>query len=374
MGTEQYHEPANELSEKVRTFARMITSLIEEAEAIGWYEQRISLEKDSVARAIMKNAQQEEFKHFGMDLEYLLRNKPRWRVAMQDILFKDGDIVEHGEEAEEDEDSVSELVGGTNRGGRNRMYGRTARFCGAVGIGVLIIPLLVACGDTATPTPTGTPTPLKVSFDFRDGAQGWGAGFADYPPGSEQGYELDSGIRALPAGIEPAGTGFYITGNNHSDDLYMFLKRELGTAEGVQPNTTYQLTFKIVFASDAPSGCLGIGGAPGEGVTLKTGASDIEPMAVEQNGLYKMNVDKGEQTTGGPAGAVVGDIGNGLPCDQTQGEAATYASVTKEHTSEFPVESSASGDLWLLVGTDSGFEGPTSMYYQQIEVELDAVQ
>jgi uncharacterized protein len=106
MGFEQYHEPANELSEEVRTFARIITSLIEEGEAISWYEQRISVEKNTEARAIMQNAQQEEFKHFGMDLEFLLRHKPRWRVAMQDILFKEGDIVEHGEQAEEDEGSV----------------------------------------------------------------------------------------------------------------------------------------------------------------------------------------------------------------------------------------------------------------------------
>jgi uncharacterized protein len=106
MGTEQYHEPANELSEEVRTFARMVTSLIEEAEAIGWYEQRISIERNREARAIMQNAQQEEFKHFGMNLEFLLRHKPRWRVAMQDILFKEGDIVEHGEQAEEDEERV----------------------------------------------------------------------------------------------------------------------------------------------------------------------------------------------------------------------------------------------------------------------------
>jgi hypothetical protein len=106
MGFEQYHEPANELSDEIRTFARMITSLIEEAEAISWYDQRISVEKDKEARAIMQNAQQEEFKHFGMDLEFLLRRKPRWRVALKDILFKEGDIVEHGEQAEDDERKV----------------------------------------------------------------------------------------------------------------------------------------------------------------------------------------------------------------------------------------------------------------------------
>lgn len=101
MPTEQYHEPASELSQDTRTFARMITGMIEEAEAINWYEQRISVEKDNSARAIMLNAQKEEFKHFGMDLEFLLRKKPIWREILKGILFQDGDIVEHGEEAEE---------------------------------------------------------------------------------------------------------------------------------------------------------------------------------------------------------------------------------------------------------------------------------
>ena len=104
MGFEQYHEPASELTEEVRTFARMLTSLTEEAEAIGWYEQRLSLEKDSQASAIMRNAQKEEMKHFGMDLEFLLRRKPEWREILQKILFKVGDIVAHAEEAEKDAD------------------------------------------------------------------------------------------------------------------------------------------------------------------------------------------------------------------------------------------------------------------------------
>ena len=103
MPTEQYHEPPDELDADARTFARMIASLQEEAEAIGWYEQRISLEPDAQAKAIMENAQSEEFKHFGMDLEFLLRRTPKWRVALQTILFSEGDIVEAGEKAEEAE-------------------------------------------------------------------------------------------------------------------------------------------------------------------------------------------------------------------------------------------------------------------------------
>ncbi|MEA2284472.1 MAG: uncharacterized protein QOJ21_515 [Solirubrobacteraceae bacterium] len=101
MGTEQYHEPPGELPSDVRTFARMCTSLIEEAEAIGWYAQRLAIEPDTQAAAIMRDAQNEEFKHFSMDLEYLLRRTPVWREVAQRVLFQSGDIVEHGEEAEE---------------------------------------------------------------------------------------------------------------------------------------------------------------------------------------------------------------------------------------------------------------------------------
>lgn len=101
MGFEQYHEPANELSEETRTFARMIASLTEEADAINWYEQRMSIEKDQSAVAIMSDNQEEEFKHFGMDLEFLLRKKPAWRATLQRNLFKEGDIVKLGKQGEE---------------------------------------------------------------------------------------------------------------------------------------------------------------------------------------------------------------------------------------------------------------------------------
>jgi len=102
--TEQYHEPPGELADEVRTFARVITSLTEESEAIGWYEQRLALETDAEAREIMENAQHEEFKNFGMALEFLLRRKPRWRETLQGILFQPGDIVQRGEQAEEASD------------------------------------------------------------------------------------------------------------------------------------------------------------------------------------------------------------------------------------------------------------------------------
>ena len=100
MGFDQYHEPPDELPEQTRTFARLCSSLTEEAEAIGWYEQRLAIEKDPEALAVMADAAGEEYQHSSMYLEFLLRRTPKWRQIAEGVLFKPGDIVEHGEAAE----------------------------------------------------------------------------------------------------------------------------------------------------------------------------------------------------------------------------------------------------------------------------------
>ena len=117
MGFDQYHEPAAELPAATRTFARMCASLTEEAEAIGWYEQRLAVEPDAAARAIMRDAQGEEFKHFCMDLEFLLRRTPLWREIAAGVLFRDGDIVVHGEAAEEEAGADQAARGAAPGGG-----------------------------------------------------------------------------------------------------------------------------------------------------------------------------------------------------------------------------------------------------------------
>jgi len=128
MGFDQYHEPPEELPAETRTFARLCASLTEEAEAIGWYEQRLALEKDPEAHAVMSDAVGEEYKHFAMDLEFLLRKKPKWRQIAAGVLFRDGDIVEHGEAAEA---AAGDDGGGGSGGGGGGAYD------GSLGIGSL---------------------------------------------------------------------------------------------------------------------------------------------------------------------------------------------------------------------------------------------
>ena len=206
------------------------------------------------------------------------------------------------------------------------------------------------------------------SFDFSQGEQGWQADFADLPTDAGDSYELDSGIGTLP----DDRTGYKLQSHNRSDDVFMFLKRKLTAADGIVAGQSYQVQFTIKFASNAPSGAAGIGGAPGESVYLKAGASTTEPGVVEEDGYDRLNVDKGNGAQGGTAASVAGNIANGLELEDGQTQ-VPYVTLTREHTHTATVQADADGNLWLLVGTDSGFEGLTAIYFQSISVTLTPV-
>lgn len=212
---------------------------------------------------------------------------------------------------------------------------------------------------------------VEIEYNFKSGSLGWTADFADYPPNIGTGYDLAAGIRLMPRKLTRVPRrGFYFQGNNHSADLFMFLKRHLGVEDGIVAGRAYRIEYVITFASDAPSGCVGIGGAPGESVYLKAGASSVEPLAVLQsNGYLRMNVDKGNQSQGGTAASSAGNIANGIPCEKAL-PYLPFASIVRSHQHTTDVTANANGELWLLVGTDAGFEGRTRLYYQSIRVKL----
>lgn len=220
----------------------------------------------------------------------------------------------------------------------------------------------------------GTPGPVSVSFDFRDGALGWEAGFADYPPATDKDdlYQLRADIRSLPAELGVSGTGFFIQGANRSDDLFMFIKRRLDSSNGIVAGQTYQVNFTIVFASATQSGCIGAGGAPD--VALKVGATPAEPLAILDNspmfGWLRMNVGKGGQPYGDLAASSTSSTANGIPCGS---QPPKYISIQRNHQHTYLVNANSRGEIWLLLGTDSAFEGTTNLYYQRIDVTLTPV-
>lgn len=214
------------------------------------------------------------------------------------------------------------------------------------------------------------PDMLSFNFNFAEGDEGWEAGFSDLPAGAEEQFMLSAMIAPLPEEISDS-TGFEVVGFNQSDDLFMFLKRRLGPEDGVEPGAEYQVRFRIVFASNAPTGCIGVGGAPGESVILKAGATTTEPDVVQQAGELRMNVDKGDQDEGGEDASVAGNIANGIDCAEVPDlNSSGFVAVQRVHIHTELITAPAAGEIWMLVGTDSGFEGLTRLYYRRIDVEL----
>lgn len=201
------------------------------------------------------------------------------------------------------------------------------------------------------------------TFDFATGQEGWIGGFADYPSGSETFYELDFKHQALPTPLDTNQMGLFITGNNHRDDLFMYIKKNI---TGLMPHTSYRITFNIEFASKYPTNAVGVGGAPGEGVTMKAGATLTEPNGMYALGDVRMNIDKSNQAQPGTDMDTIGHVG-------VANTTTAYALKSNNNISHtFSITTDATGEVWIIIGTDSGFEATTALYYNKIEVTFSA--
>lgn len=205
----------------------------------------------------------------------------------------------------------------------------------------------------------------ELTYNFAEGMNGWEGGFADLPVGDLENNVLDIRLEQLPAETGTTDQAILIEGQNTSDDLFMFLKRKV---EELEPSTTYEVVFDIELASQYPETSVGIGGSPGGSVFLKAGATSQEPEPVEveeaSTSYYRMNIDKGNQSQDGADMMGIGTIG-------IEGEEFSYELIKRGNPGNpFVVTTDSEGGLWLIIGTDSGFEGKTTLYYKEIKVVL----
>jgi len=102
---------------------------------------------------------------------------------------------------------------------------------------------------------------------------------------------------------------------------------------------------------------------------LKAGAAGTEPKKVIEGNQYALNVDKGNQSSPGENTVVLGDIA-------VDYNTTDYTLITRNNTSmynsPFIAKSNSKGEMWLIVGTDSGFEGITTVYYTKVNVVFSA--
>lgn len=228
-----------------------------------------------------------------------------------------------------------------------------------------LVALLSACGSDNDAIKSD-PNSKNLAINFADGATGWKAGFADYPAGEETFYELASGWETLPASLGTNRKGYKLNGNNHSDDLFMFITKKV---DGLEPNSRYDLRFKILFGTNAQNNCMGIGGSPGNSVWIKVGANKNEPKGVNDGtGFLLLNWDKGNQAAGGSDAIIAGDFANSQECSATDVVTTYLKKSVMTEKGAYSTITDDQGSLWLLVGTDSGFEGTTTIYFMDLEV------
>lgn len=208
----------------------------------------------------------------------------------------------------------------------------------------------------------------RRSFSFQHGSAGFTALFADLPVEGQEIYELDARHASVPAPLA-SFAGVRLSGHNRSDDLAMLIKAPI---QGLLADTDYRLELQAEIASNVPFGCAGVGGAPGESVYLKLGASSEEPQAVAVDEgaerFFRLNIDYGVQAQPGTAARVVGDLATRQPCEVElpQWQLKTLSSAGQE----LQARSDSNGRLWLLAGSDSAFEGYSEFYWLSLEVRL----
>lgn len=221
------------------------------------------------------------------------------------------------------------------------------------------------CGsDSDTPLPPPSPPPppapgtATFDFSFATNLAGWEPAVADYALGQEESIDFAFGHERLPDPVDNR-SGMFLSSNNASDDVFMFASR---LVDGLARNTRYRVDLSITFATNAPPGCVGIGGAPGEAVTVKAGAVGFRPETVIESGNFvTVNFDKGDQTQSGEDVVAIGDFAQTTPGNCLL---PVYRLKTLSIGSAGPiVTSDSSGRVWLVIGTDSGFEGVTKVYF-----------
>ena len=172
-------------------------------------------------------------------------------------------------------------------------------------------------------------------------------------------YELEYTHSSLPLPLNISDGALKQSGINRSDDLFMFIKKKIS---GLEPGRSYSVDLKVDFATNAASNMVGVGGAPGESVYIKAGAVSVEPskvLATSEN-WYRMNIDKGNQSQSGTNMKVIGNFANGTDIN-------VYKIKQLSTTISLSVPANQQGEIWLVIGTDSGFEGKTTIYYNSIQ-------
>lgn len=198
----------------------------------------------------------------------------------------------------------------------------------------------------------------KQIFDFEKNDSSFTPIFADYPAGSgvDEFYELKHEWTVSPT---KDGKALFLSGNNHSGDLFMGYYKKI---DGLTAGQLYEFQVSFRLATDVKGGMIGVGGSPGSSVYVKGGITAEQPRrsANEQNN-YRLNIDKGNQGAGGRDMLLLGNL-------EKEDEQHPGEYEWKEFKFTMQAKANENGSVYLILGTDSGFEATSSYYLDDISV------
>ncbi len=230
---------------------------------------------------------------------------------------------------------------------------------------LLIATLLIASGCDLTGSDQ---TVTTFETDFNTSETSWEPFYTGYPVSYEENMEFDHGLEPLPSPLDSEQTGYFITAFNRSDNVKMLFRKQV---DGLKPNTRYGVQFTVQFATEVPSGCAGIGGAPGEAVKVIADASEIRPEPIIEdegdNGYVLLNIQYMGDQQEWYQNAIMGHIANSRECEDGYEFEIKEVSSQRVHTT---VTSNSEGEAWLMFGTRSGFEGQTNLFYTNFKAEF----
>ena len=198
----------------------------------------------------------------------------------------------------------------------------------------------------------------KQTFDFEKNNSSFAPIFADYPAGSgvDEFYELKHGWADSPT---KDGKALFISGNNHSDDLFMGCYKEI---DGLTAGQFYEFQVSFRLATNVKSGMIGVGGSPGSSVYVKGGITAEQPQrSTDEQNYYRLSIDKGNQGMGGNDMLLLGNL-------EKEDERHPGEYEWKEFTFTMQADANENGSVYLILGTDSGFEATSSYYLDDISV------
>lgn len=230
-----------------------------------------------------------------------------------------------------------------------------------------ILACLISCGGGNEPTQNNKQS-LLLTYSFAESANGFSIDTADHDVKHPSNETITSAIAPLPSPYEYR-KGIMFQWHNYSDDIKGFIKKKV---TGLNQNSMFLVDFRVDVLTFMSENCAGIGGMPGASVRVKSSLLIREPQKItnSESGplMYRIDIDDGQ--SGGADVILLGHIGLPIACDDNFFENPIWEIKSLMNDQSFAFTTDSKGEAWIYVSIDSGFEGRSTFYLTEVELQI----